>query len=85
MIHHNFELFHDICNTTNEHNQRETHYFSSITNCFDICFYINQKAKSSFIASSASLIMISMLSLFEFITRSSSLSMEEIYLFATVS
>ena len=44
------------------------------------------ESKSSFINSSASLlIMISMLSLFESITRSSPLSMEEIKLFPIVN
>ena len=50
MIHHNFILFYDICNTINEHNQRETHYLPSIPNYFEsfkkflynyICFTIN--------------------------------------------
>ena len=51
-------------------------------------FYILflSESKSSFINSSASLlIMISMLSLFESITRSSPLSMEEIKLFPIVN
>ena len=44
------------------------------------------ESKISFITSSASsLIVISMLSIFEFITRSSSLSIEEIKLFVIVN
>ena len=74
MIRHNSDLLYDIYNTKNEHNRRQTHYLASI--------YIFH----SFITSSASsLIMISMLSLFEGITPSSSLSMKEIKLFAIVN
>ena len=55
-----------------EHNQRQTLFLSDL--------------KSSSITSSASsLIMISMLSVFECITRSSLLSIEEIKLFAIVN
>ena len=72
MIHHNLDLFYDIYNTIIEHNQRQTHYLTSISNYFDIFFEMNEKV---FITLSvSSLIMISMLSLFECITRSSSLS-----------
>ena len=68
----------------NEHNRRQTHYLALILKCFDI--YFLSESKSSFITSSvSSFIMISMLSLFECITRSSSLSKEEIKLFAIVN
>ena len=43
MIHHESDLFYDIYNTTNENNQRQTHYLSSIPSYFDIYFYVNQK------------------------------------------
>ena len=36
MIHHNLDLFCDIYNTIIENNRRQTHYFSSIVNYFDI-------------------------------------------------
>ena len=37
-IHHDSDLFYDIYNTIHEHNRRQTHYFSSILNYFDIYF-----------------------------------------------
>ena len=43
MIHHDFDLFYDIHNTINEHNQRQNHYFSLILNYFDIYFWLIQK------------------------------------------
>ena len=80
MIHHNSNLFYDIYNTITEHNQRQTHYLSSTLNLF------LRESKSSFITLSASsLIMISMLSLCQCITGSSSSSMEEIKLCTTVN
>ena len=83
MIQHDSDLFYDIYNTITEHNQRQTHYLSLIPNYFDIFL---SESKSCFITSSASLlILISILSLFECITRSSSVSMEEIKLFAIVN
>ena len=73
MIHHDWSLFYDIYNTITKHNRRQSHYLSSILNYFDI--YFKWIKKSFFITSSASsLIIISILSLSEFITRSSSLS-----------
>ena len=51
-----------------------------ILNYFDI--YLSESKSSSKTSSASSLIMISILSLLECITRSSSLSMEEIKLFA---
>ena len=84
MIHYDSDLFSEIYNTIDKHNQRKTHYLSLIPNCFWYLFL--SELKSSFITSSASsLIMISVLSLFEWITHSSSLSMEEIKLFAIVN
>ena len=38
MIYHNSNLFYDIDNTINEHNQRQTHYISLILNFFGIYF-----------------------------------------------
>ena len=84
MIHHDSDLFYDIYNTITEHNQRQTDYPLLIPNYFDM--YFSSESKSSFITSSAlSFTMISMLSFFECITRSSSSSMEEIKLFAIVN
>ena len=76
MIHYDLNLFYDIYNTITEHNWIQTHYLSSTVNCFDMHFL--SESRRFFITSSASsLIMIFMLSLFEFITRSSSLSSSE--------
>ena len=44
MIDHSLDLFYDIYNTIFEHNQRQTHYLSSIINYFDIYFQVNEKA-----------------------------------------
>ena len=84
MIHHDSDLFYDIYNTIIEHNQRQSHYPSSILNYFDI-YFLSAPRSSSIISSASSLIMVSMLSLFECIARSSSLSMEEIKLFTIVN
>ena len=82
MIHDNLDLFFDIYNTIIEHNQRKIHYPLLI-----LIFFWNlysSESKSSFLTLHASsFIMISMLVLFECITRSSSLSIE-IKLFAIV-
>ena len=43
MTHHHLELFYYIYNTINEHNQRQTHYLSSIPSYLDIYFWVNQK------------------------------------------
>ena len=75
-IHHDLELFFNIYNTINEHNRRQTNYLSLIPNCFDMYSYN---------LSASSFIMISMLSLFQCISRSSSLLIEEINLIAIVS
>ena len=37
-IHRNLDLFYDIYNGINKHNQRSTHYLSSIVNHFNIFF-----------------------------------------------
>ena len=85
MIHHNSNLFYDIYNTINEHNQRQTHYRSSILPIqFDIFFWSDLES-SSITSSASSLIMISILSLFDCITWSSSLPSEEIKLIAIVN
>ena len=82
MILQNLDLFYDIYDTING----QTHYLSSILYYFNIYFQVNQKNFLQlyfFIASSV--IMISMLSLFEeWITYSVSLSMEKIKLSAIV-
>ena len=84
MIHHNSDLFYDMSNTITEHNQRQTNYLLSILNYFGYLFL--SKSKISFITSSASsLIMISMLSLFQSIPHSFSFYIEEIKLFAVVN
>ena len=83
MIHHDWDLFYDVFNTITEHNLRQILPFID-SKLFWYLFL--SESKSYFIASSASsLIMISMLSIFECITPSSSLSMEEITLFAIVN
>ena len=83
MIHHYSDLFYDISSTINEHNWRQTHYLSSIPNYFWYLFL--SESESCFITSSAtSLIMISMLSLFECTTCYSSSSMEEIKLIVII-
>ena len=74
------DLFYDIFNATIEHNGRQTHSLVLILNYFDI--YFKWIKSFSIISPALAFIMISMLSLFECITRSSSLSMEEINLFA---
>ena len=74
MIHQDSDLFYDIYNTVNEHNWRQDHYFSLIRpTYFDISFLSYSKS-SSITSSVSSFIIISILSLFEFISRSSSLS-----------
>ena len=74
-------FLYDIYNTINEHSRRQTPYLLLILNYFDILFL--GESKSYFIPSSASsLTMISMLSLSECITCSSSSSIEYIKLFA---
>ena len=72
MIHHDSKLLYDIYNTINEHNWKQN------------ALLIDLKI-SSITSSASSLIMISMISLFECITRSSSLSIEAIKLFAIVN
>ena len=64
----------DICNTINEHNQRQNHYLLWMFRYLE-----RSVSKSSYKTSSdLSLIMIFMLSLFECIRPSSSLSLEDI-------
>ena len=83
IIYDNLDLFYDIYNTITQHNQRQTHYLSSILNYFDLSTL--SESKGSFITSCASLlILISILSLCECITYSSALSMEEIKFFPIV-
>ena len=76
MIHHDSNIFDDIWNTIDvlPFIDFKLHWYLFLS-----------KTKKLFITSFAlSLIMISMLSLFEYITRSSSLSMEELNLFTVV-
>ena len=40
IIHHDSDLFYDIYNIINEHNQRQTHHLSSVRNYFDIYWVI---------------------------------------------
>ena len=50
MIHHNSDLFYDVCDAINEHDRRQIHYLSLILNHFDFFFF--SELKSSFITSS---------------------------------
>ena len=76
MMYHDLDLFYDYCNTLTEHNRRQTQYLSSIVN-----YFLSEIKTFSIISCVTSLIMISMLSLFECITHSSLLSsLEEIKL-----
>ena len=87
-IHNDLELFYDIYNTLSDHYWRQTHYLSLILNHFAICylFMLFKWIKTFFHNFTASsLNIISMLSLFEYITWSSSLSMEKINLFVIVN
>ena len=79
MIHYGLDLFYGINNTLTAHNQRQTHYLSSILN------YLISSLSESKGSSASSLIMISMLSLFECTACCSSLSKEEITLFIIVN
>ena len=82
MIHHDSKMLYCIYNTINELDRRQIHYFSLILNYLDIL----SDLKSFSITSSVSWsIIISMLSLFECIARSSSLPIEEFKLFDIVN
>ena len=74
MIHHNSDLFNDICNTINEYNQRKNHDLPlmSLTQ-FDISVPV------------LSLFMIFIFSLFECVTHSLPLCLEDINLIAVVN
>ena len=75
MILHDFDLIYGSYNGMTEYNEKKTHYLPAILNYF--IFFLSEW-KSFFITLHAlSLIMISMLSLFECITCSSSLSPSE--------
>ena len=82
MIHHNLDLFYDIYNTANEHNQRQTLYLSLIPIILMSIFNWIKNLYNFITSSASSFIMIFMLSHLECITRCSILSMEEIKLFA---
>ena len=47
MIHHDWNLFHDIYNTIAIHNQRQTYYLLSILNYFNIYFFSESKSSST--------------------------------------
>ena len=80
IIHHYLKLFYDIFNTITDHNQRQNYFLSLVPN------YIFRESKNYFITLCASsVIMISVLSLFECITHSLSLSIEEIFFFTIAS
>ena len=85
MIHDNLYLSYDICNAMHEYKQRHNNYLSLILKL--LCYLFLSDLKTSFITSSASsFIIISMLSLFECISRTSSLSsLEEIILIVIVN
>ena len=85
-------LFYDIYNTINEHTQRPTHYLSSMfLTKFDIEKEVIEKVLLQFhllycfIYFICFISIIFMLSLFECITRSSSVPLEEIILIASVN
>ena len=85
MIYTSSDLFYDICNTINEQKQRQNHYLSFIDVSNSIWYLEKSVWKSSCINSLAlSLIVISVLSLFECFTRSPSVSLEELKLIAIV-
>ena len=76
MIDHDWNLFYDIYNKINEHNHRQADCLSSIVN---YNLFLSALKSSPTIASASSLVMIWILSLFECITLSLSLSsLEEI-------
>ena len=79
-----FGFIYDTYNTINEHNQGQTYdlsYFFYYLYYFLFWILFLSESKNYFITSPASsLIMISMLSIYECITRSSLLSKEERYL-----
>ena len=80
------DLLYDKCNAINELKRRQSHCLLSIKNYFDIYFNNFDTLLIILITLSAlSFIVISILSLFEYITSSSSLCMEEINLFDFVS
>ena len=85
MISH--DLFYDIYNTITEHNRRQTQYLSSVPfiSAKLLWYLVLSESKSSITSSASSIIMISILSLFECITRSSSLSIKKIKLFAVAN
>ena len=78
MIHHDWNLFCGICNTLTEHNRGQAHYLSY----FDILlWYLFLTESNTFLIFFYNFY----LSLFKFITRSSSLSsLEDIKLIVTV-
>ena len=43
MISNALDLFLDICDTTNEHKRKQTHYLSLVLNYFHAYFLVNQK------------------------------------------
>ena len=57
MIHHDSDLFYQIYKAINEHNERQTHYLSLISDYFDI-YFLNE-SKTLITSSASSLIMIS--------------------------
>ena len=78
-IHHNSNIFYNIYHTINEHNRRQTHYLSSV---FPNHLFRSDLKSFLIILSALSLIVTSLLSLFECITCSSTSSLEEIKLIA---
>ena len=84
MIQHDSDLLQDIYDTINDYDKRQNsvHFIDSKL----FCYLFLSESKISFVTLSDSpLIIISMLSHFECITHSSTLSMEEIKLFAIVN
>ena len=65
MIHHDLNLFHDIYDTINEHNQRQTRCLFSIQIILISIFDLSESKNHFITSSTSSLIAISILSLFE--------------------
>ena len=79
MMHHDSDLFYDTYNIINEHNQSQTHDLSLILNYFDMYFLSESKSKKSFYNFICLIINHGLYVIF------SSLSIEQIKLFATVN
>ena len=82
MIHHDLNFFNDIYNTINGQNQRQTHYLHGFQIILVSIFMWIKKFSYNFICCMIN--HISMLSLIECITHSSSFSMKEMKLYVII-